>query len=162
MGHLNAINSSKLLEEEKSLTLNSFNLNHALNLGDIAKNLGYLRQLPIAIEVRIGNWLVYHASLPGSTIDNQNWIDRKARVVLLTHHSTLFERVNSEEKDIDWYVSKDLTPETHSIHGGGLPLITENLGFQGALIISGLPHVEDHFFGVEILKNFLAQEKEKV
>ena len=162
MSHLNGINSFKLLAEEKSLILNSFDLNHALNLGDIAKNIGHSRKLPIAIEVRIGNWVVYHASLPGSTIDNQNWIDRKARVVLLTHHSTLFERVNSEETDIDWYVSKDLTPETHSIHGGGLPLITENLGFQGALIISGLPHVEDHFFGVEILKNFLAQEKEKV
>jgi uncharacterized protein (UPF0303 family) len=162
MSHLNKINSSKLLAEEKSLILTRFDLNDALKLGDMAKKIGHSRNLPIALEIRIGNWIIYHASLPGSTIENQNWIDRKARVVLLTHHSTLFERLNSEETGTDWYVSNDLTPETHSIHGGGLPIITENSGFQGALIISGLFHLEDHLFGVEILKIFLEQEKEKV
>jgi len=161
MIHSNAINSSKLLVEEKSLIPTHFDLNDALKLGDIAKSIGHSCNLPIAIEVRIGNWVVYHASLPSSTADNQNWIDRKARVVLLKNHSTLFGRVNSEETGTDWYVSNDLTPETYSIHGGGSPLITENLGFQEALIISGLSHVEDHLFGVEILRIFLAQDKEK-
>ena len=41
--------------------------------------------------------------------------------------------------------------ETHAIHGGALPLITEE-GFKGILTISGLPQVEDHLLAVEVLE----------
>ena len=50
--------------------------------------------------------------------------------------------------------------ETHAIHGGGLPLITKNEGFVGMLLISGLPQVEDHLLGVEVLTEFLARKGE--
>ena len=126
----------------------------------IAKSLGVLRSLPIAVEVRIGDWVIYHASLPGSTAENQSWIDRKARVVLLKHHSTLFERVSAEERGIDWHKENNFEDETHAIHGGGLPLITKDEGFKGVLLISGLPQVEDHLLGVEVLTEFLARKGE--
>ena len=54
----------------------------------------------------------------------------------------------------------NLLDETHAIHGGGLPLITKNEGFVGILIISGLPQVEDHLLGVEVLTEFLARKGE--
>ena len=50
--------------------------------------------------------------------------------------------------------------ETHAIHGGGLPLITKGEGFVGVLLISGLPQVEDHLLGVEVLTEFLARKGE--
>ena len=52
--------------------------------------------------------------------------------------------------------------ETHAIHGGGLPLITKNEGFVGVLLISGLPQVEDHLLGVEVLTEFLARKGEQL
>jgi uncharacterized protein (UPF0303 family) len=152
--------SSRLLAEEQILTLPSLGTTGALEIGEIAKSLGVARNLPIAIEVRLGDWVIYHASLPGSTTENQSWIDRKARVVLLKHHSTLFERVSAEERGIDWHKENNVEDETHAIHGGGLPLITKDKGFKGVLLISGLPQVDDHLLGVEILTEFLARKGE--
>jgi uncharacterized protein (UPF0303 family) len=149
-----------LLEEEKYLVLPSLIVADALEIGEIAKSFGTQRDLPIAVEVRIGDWIVYHASLPGSTSENQWWIDRKARVVLLKHHSTIYERVSAEERGVDWHKENNLLDETHAIHGGGLPLITKGEGFVGVLLVSGLPQVDDHLLGVEVLTEFLARKGE--
>jgi uncharacterized protein (UPF0303 family) len=149
-----------LLEEEKHLVLPSLIVADALEIGEKAKSFGTKKGLPIAVEVRIGDWIIYHASLPGSTSENQWWIDRKARVVLLKHHSTIYERVSAEERGVDWHEENNLLDETHAIHGGGLPLITKNEGFVGVLLISGLPQVEDHLLGVEVLTEFLARKGE--
>ena len=152
--------SSQLLNEEQILTLLSLDLAGALEIGEITKSLATLRKLPIAIEVRLRDWIIYHASLPGSAPENDWWISRKARVVMLKHHSTMFERVSAEERGVDWHKENNLLDETHAIHGGGLPLITKNEGFIGMLLISGLPQVEDHLLGVEVLTEFLARKGE--
>ena len=150
----------QLLNEELILTLPSLDLSGALEIGEIAKSLGMVRNLPIALEVRLGDWVVYHASLPGSKPENDWWMSRKARVVMLKHHSTMYERVSAEERGVDWHKENNLLDETHAIHGGGLPLITKNEGFVGMLLISGLPQVEDHLLGVEVLSEFLARKGE--
>ena len=154
--------SSGLLQEELLLTLPALDVADAVEIGEIAKSFGVMRGLPIAVEVRLGDWIIYHASLPGSTAENQWWIDRKARVVLLKHHSTIYERVSAEERGVDWHKENNLLDETHAIHGGGLPLITKNEGFVGVLLISGLPQVEDHLLGVEVLTEFLARKGEQL
>ena len=152
--------SSQLMSEEQILTLPSLDLTGALEIGEIAKSLGQIKNLPIAVEVRLLDWIIYHASLPGSKSENQWWIDRKARVVMLKHHSTLYERVSAEERGVDWHKENNLLDETHAVHGGGLPLITKDEGFVGILLISGLPQVEDHLLGVEVLTEFLARKGE--
>jgi uncharacterized protein (UPF0303 family) len=152
--------SFQLIDEEQILTLPSLDLADALEIGEIAKSLGMARNLPIAIEVRLGDWVVYHASLPGSNPENDWWMSRKARVVSLKHHSTMYERVSAEERRVDWHEDNNLLDETHAIHGGGLPLITKGDGFAGVLLISGLPQVEDHLLGVEVLTEFLARKGE--
>ena len=152
--------SSQLLAEEQILTLPPFGANEGLEIGEIAKSLGALRNLPIAIEVRLGDWIIYHVSLPGSTPENNWWMSRKARTVMLKQHSTMYERVSAQERGVDWHKENNLLDETHAIHGGGLPLITKNEGFVGVLLISGLPQVEDHLLGVEVLTEFLARKGE--
>ena len=152
--------TKQLLDEEQFFTFDNLTPANALEIGEIAKSLGLLKRLPIAVEVRLGDWIIYHASLPGSTVENQGWIDRKARVVMLKHHSTMYERVSAEERGVDWHKENNLFDETHAIHGGGLPLITKGDGFVGVLLISGLPQLEDHLLGVEVLTEFLARKGE--
>jgi uncharacterized protein (UPF0303 family) len=160
MSTTGGFSSSGLLKEEQLLVLPDLSLKSAIEIGEIAKSLGTQRSLPIAVEVRIGDWIVYHASLPGSTPENDWWIGRKARVVKLKQHSSMFERVLAEEQGIDWHKENNLLDETHAIHGGGLPLITKEDGCVGVLIISGLPQVDDHLLGVEVLTEFLARKGE--
>ena len=152
--------SSGLLQEELLLTLPALDVAGAVEIGEITKSFGTQRSLPIAVEVRVGDWAVYHASLPGSTPENDWWIGRKARVVKLKKHSTMYERVLAEECGIDWHKENNLLDETHAIHGGGLPLITKSDGLVGVLLISGLPQVDDHLLGVEVLTEFLARKGE--
>jgi uncharacterized protein (UPF0303 family) len=153
-------NSKSLLLEEQLLVFSNLDVIGAIELGEIAKAIGLMRNLPIAVEVRLSDWIIYHASLPGSTAENQWWINRKARVVLLKHHSTLYERLSAQERGVDWHKENDLLDETHAIHGGGLPLITKDQGFAGVLLISGLTQVEDHLLGVEVLTEYLARKGE--
>jgi len=153
--------SEGLALEARALQLSSLTQAEALEIGAIAQSIGLDRKLPIAIEVRMKEWVVFHASLPGSTPDNDSWIVRKARVVNATGNSTMYERVLSEEQGIDWYEVKGLPEETHAIHGGGLALNVVGLGLIGILIVSGLPQVEDHLLGVEIITEYLARKGEQ-
>jgi uncharacterized protein (UPF0303 family) len=160
MSTTGGFSSTGLLKEEELLLLPELSVKSALEIGEIASSIGVQRSLPIAVEVRVGDWIVYHASLPGSTPENDWWIGRKARVVKLKKHSSMFERVLAEEQGIDWHKENNLLDETHAIHGGGLPLITKDDGYVGVLIISGLPQVDDHLLGVEVLTEFLARKGE--
>ena len=154
-----SFSSKQLLDEEQILKLPTLSNNDAIEIGQIAVTLGSQRKLPVAIEVRIGEWIIFHASLERSKPVNDLWINRKVAVVMLNHHSTMFERVSAEERGVDWHNENGVTDETHAIHGGAIPLITGE-GFQGILIISGLPQVEDHLLAVEVLTEFLARKGE--
>jgi uncharacterized protein (UPF0303 family) len=73
----------------------------------------------------------------------------------------MYERVLAEEQGIDWHEVTGLSEETHAVHGGGLPLNVVGLGLTGILLLSGLPQVEDHLLGVEIITEYLARKGEQ-
>ena len=145
--------STELLQQEADCTLEVFDNEVAVKLGNFASAIGLERNLPIAIQIQIGEWVVFKAALPGSKPENDGWIKRKSNVVLLKHHSTMYERVKAEEEGADWHKDNEVEAATHAIHGGGFPIYT-NDGFVGVLLISGLPQVEDHLLAVEILSQF--------
>lgn len=147
--------SAEIAADERACTLPHFDNSIAYELGKYAADLSLSRFLPIAISIRMGEWEVFKAALPGSKPENDGWIQRKSRVVNLTGHSTMFERVHAEENGIDWHAQHGVEDATHAIHGGGFPIATAE-GLQGVLVISGLPQVDDHKLAVEILKGFKA------
>jgi len=49
---------AQLLAEEQILTLPSLEILDALEIGEIAKSLCVARNLPVAIEGRISDWIV--------------------------------------------------------------------------------------------------------
>jgi uncharacterized protein (UPF0303 family) len=152
--------SEGLALEAQTLELESLSHKDAIEIGEIAMDFGFQRGLAIAVEIRLKEWIVFHASLPGSTTESDLWIARKARVVLATGNSTMYERVLAEEQGIDWYAVNGFSEETHAIHGGGLPLNVKGMGCVGMMLISGLPQVQDHLLGVDVLTEFLARKGE--
>jgi len=72
----------------------------------------------------------------------------------------LHERVLAEERDVDWFAQHGVAEEEYAIHGGGLPINVIGKGLVGVLLISGLPQVQDHLLGVEVLTEFLARKGE--
>jgi uncharacterized protein (UPF0303 family) len=150
--------SAQLALEAQTLVLPSLSQAEAIEIGEIASALGRDRALPIAVEVRLGAWTVFHVSLPGSTDVNDSWIARKARVVLAKGNSTMFERVSAEEAGVNWYEHNGLSEELHAVHGGGIALNVSGVGLAGILLISGLPQVQDHLLGVEVITEYLARK----
>ena len=152
--------SAGLKAEEEALVLPAFDVAAALEIGQIAYEIATNRGINPAIEVRIGEWIVFHASLPGTSSENDWWMGRKARVVLLTGHSSMHERVLAEEQNIDWFAKHSVEEEQYAIHGGGLPINVAGKGLSGILLISGLPQIQDHLLGVDALTEYLARKGE--
>ena len=152
--------SAGLAQEAEALVLPSLTQAQAIEIGEIAFGKASVRGLPIIVEVRMGQWTVFKVALPGSTTDNDSWVARKARVVLATGNSTIFERVSAEERGVDWYAETGLSEELHANHGGGLALNVAGSGLAGILLISGLPQVDDHLLGVEVITEYLARQGE--
>ena len=71
--------SEGLALEARTLELESLSQKEAIEIGEIAMDFGFQRGLAIAVEVRLKEWVVFHASLPGSNTDNDSWIARKDR-----------------------------------------------------------------------------------
>jgi len=152
--------SAGLAREAEALVLPSLTQAQAIEIGEIAFAKASERSLPIIVEVRMGEWTVFKVALTGSTIDNDSWVARKARVVLAMGKSTIYERVSAEERGADWHKENGLSEELHAIHGGGLALNVAGQGLAGILLISGLPQVEDHLLGVEVITEYLARQGE--
>jgi uncharacterized protein (UPF0303 family) len=49
---------------------------------------------------------------------------------------------------------------TIALHEGRLSRLTSDQGFVGVLLFSGLPQVEDHLLGVEVLTEYLTRKGE--
>ncbi len=64
MATTGGLSSSDLEHEAKALELSSLTQAEALEIGSIAQAIGLERKLPIAVEVRMKDWIVFHASLP--------------------------------------------------------------------------------------------------
>ena len=150
-GNLKSIN---LLNEENECTLKNFSHEDSILLGELALEIIKRKKLNCAMEVRLGEFVVFHISFVGTSKENDWWMNRKANVVKLKGHSSLYERVLSEEKDEDWFRVNNVEEENFAIHGGGFPIKLENGQLAGTLLISGLPQIDDHNLAVEILKKF--------
>jgi uncharacterized protein (UPF0303 family) len=144
--------SIELLGHEKETALSEITAEICQSIGARAAALGIERKYPVTISIELDGEEVFRQALPGASDEHAGWITRKANVVNLTHHSTMYERVKAEEDEIDWHAQHEVVDETHAIHGGGFPLQTKDGKFRGVLLISGLPQVDDHLFAVEVLQ----------
>ena len=152
--------SRELLAEEEELIFPKLEISDAVALGEIAVKLARAKNLPVAIEVRIDDWVVFHISLPGAKPENDWWIARKARVVASDGHSSMYERVAAEEEGVDelsWYAMNNLPEESHALHGGGYPIHVAGEGHCGTILVSGVPQVDDHKLAVAAVREFLGK-----
>ena len=144
--------SVQLLEHEAASAFEYLDLEKALEIGRHGVDLAKSRDYPVTIVVQLDGAEVFRETVSGDGEEHSGWIARKSNVVNLTHHSTMYERVKSEENESDWHAEHGVVDETHAIHGGGFPLMTIDGRFRGVLLISGLPQVDDHLFAVEVLQ----------
>ncbi|MFD6495849.1 heme-degrading domain-containing protein [Streptomyces sp. NPDC060188] len=146
---------AELEEQERRLTLPRFTHDDAWTLGTLLVELARERDAPVAVDIRRGGQQLFHAALPGSTPDNDAWIDRKRRVVERYGCSSLLVGSRFRAKGTTFEDSSRLDPDAYAAHGGAFPLAVKDTGVIGTVVVSGLPQIEDHRLVVEALEKFL-------
>ncbi|MGW5093529.1 heme-degrading domain-containing protein [Streptomyces nodosus] len=145
---------AELEAQEEHLTLPHFTYDDAWTLGTLLVELARARRAPVAIDIRRGGQQLFHAALPGSTPDNDAWIDRKRRVVERYGCSSLLVGSRFRAKGTTFEESSRLDPDRYAAHGGAFPIAVEGAGVIGTVVVSGLPQLEDHALVVEALERF--------
>lgn len=147
---------AELEEQERRLTLPRFTHDDAWALGSLLVEMAREREAPVAIDIRRGGQKLFHAALPGSTPDNDAWIDRKRRVVERYGCSSYLVGSRFRAKGTTFEESSRLDPDRYAAHGGAFPIAVEGAGVIGTVVVSGLPQVADHALVVAALERFTA------
>ena len=148
----------KLLQEEGELQFSSFNEETAWQIGNRLVERALQENLPITIDITRGNHQLFHASRPGTSADNDEWVKRKVRLVYRFGHSSFY--MGQFLKNLGKTIEKVfLVPESeYAPHGGCFPIIIKGTGLVGTITVSGLAQEDDHRLVVETIREYLAQE----
>jgi len=149
----------QLLQEEEELQFVSFNETTAWRLGNQLVGHAMDKNLPVTIDIRRGEHQLFHASMKGTSADNDEWVNRKVRLVKRFGHSSFYigQMLKKKGKTIE---ESYLIPESeYAPHGGCFPIIVKGTGMVGTITVSGLPQEEDHKLVVESIRAFLAKEQ---
>ena len=144
-----------LLLEEKELQFSKFDEDDAWQLGCTLVNRAIADQLPITIDIRRGDHQIFHASRPGTSIDNDEWINRKVRLVYRFGHSSYYMGQFLKSKGKRLEEAYLIAENEYAPHGGCFPIFIKGVGMVGAVTVSGLTQEEDHHLVTTALREFL-------
>ena len=149
----------QLLQEEQDLQFSKFNEDVAWKLGSQLVETSRSRNLPVTIDIMRGTHQLFHASLRGTSPDNDEWVKRKVRLVYRFGHSSFYmgQLLKNKGKTIEQ--SYLISESEYAPHGGCFPIIVKDTGVIGTITVSGLPQEEDHKLVVETLRKYLTEEK---
>lgn len=146
---------AELVAQEDELQFRSFTHDDAWALGSLLRGIAHERGLPVAMDVSRGEQQLFHAALPGSSADNDAWIQRKIRVVRRCANSSLAVGQLWRERGTTAEVALRLDPARYAAAGGSFPVSIRGGGQIGTVTVSGLPQLEDHRLVVEAIRQFL-------
>jgi uncharacterized protein (UPF0303 family) len=148
---------AELAAEEEELQFTGFTNDDAWDLGSALAAAARRDGAPVAVDVSRHGHQLFHASLPGTSPDNDSWIQRKTRVVHRFGHSSLYVRQASIERGTTFEEEFGLDPALYAAHGGAFPVVVRSVGPVGAVVVSGLPQLEDHRMVVAALRAHLGR-----
>lgn len=149
----------QLLQEEQELQFRKFNEDIAWQIGSQLVERSVSKGLPVTIDITRGNHQLFHASLRGTSADNDEWIKRKVRLVYRFGHSSFYMGQLLKGKGKRLEEAYLLSENLYAPHGGCFPVIVKDTGVIGTITVSGLAQEEDHKLVVQVIRDYLAQEK---
>lgn len=113
-------------------------------------------QMAIAIKKLNGNTIFSYFS-EGTNLMNENWMRRKYNTVLLNEMSS-FKQWAIHDWRQHTLESMGLTVKDYALCGGGFPIKLKTGEMVAVLLVSNLPHEQDHKFIIDGLSTFLGVE----
>ena len=144
-----------LEEQERALVFTRFDNTDAWRLGSAMAAAAAERELPVTIDIRRHGQQLFHAALPGTTAENDSWIERKVNVVnrFAAASYLVGRRLAARGRELDEALGVE--PRLFAAHGGAFPVRVKDVGVIGSVTVSGLPQADDHAFVTEMISAFL-------
>jgi uncharacterized protein (UPF0303 family) len=146
---------AEITAQEERLQFTTFSNADAWALGSRFVEVATERSLGVTINITRGDQQLFHAALPGTTADNDDWIARKIRTVRRYSESSFLVGRRFAASDKDFNTATGLASSEYAAHGGCFPITIRNAGMIGTITVSGLPQADDHALVIEILTEFL-------
>jgi uncharacterized protein (UPF0303 family) len=148
----------QLIKEEDELQFTKFNEDTAWQIGSNLVIRAISEHLPITIDITRGDHQVFHASRPGTSLDNDEWVKRKTRLVYRFGHSSFYigQLLKSKGKRLEdaYLISESL----YAPHGGCFPIILKGAGVIGTITVSGLAQEDDHQLVIHAIREYLKHQ----
>ena len=146
---------ASLEAQEQRLIFDRFDNMDAWRLGSAIVTTAIERSLLVTIDIRRHGQQLFHAALPGTTPENDAWIERKINVVDRFAEASYLvgRRLAANSTGLDEALGVE--PRLFAAHGGSFPIRIRDVGVIGTITVSGLPQAEDHAFVTEMIETFL-------
>ena len=151
-----AYTSDGVLQDEKTISEFNWDRDSLIKFGTQLVETGKAKKLPVAVAIFLDDVKIFQRFLEGTSKTNELWVQRKIDTVRSIGHSTLYLRAVLEELG----AYQKLEIQNHlgeiAIAGGGVPIFKEGKIFA-VVIISGLPHEDDHRMIMDGFKDFCSK-----
>ena len=150
-----------LLQQEEEIQFESFDNNMAFVAGLALLEAARIKNKGVTIDIARNGQQLFHFAMPGTSRDNDVWVQRKNNVVNRFGHSSYYMGIALQSKGQTIEEKYLISSSEFAAHGGAFPLIIRGVGVVGTITVSGLPQEEDHELVITTLKNLLEDEKLK-
>ena len=140
--------------EAARLILPRFDEATALRLGQILLDLA--QGLPVVINIRNAQRCYFHAALPGSQANNDNWARRKSNAALLMGRASMAIGLKNAARN-QTLARDGLAEADYADHGGAVPIVVTGVGMVAVATVSGLPQQDDHALVIRGIEALLAE-----
>jgi len=141
--------------QEEQLRFDRFTNEDAWNLGSHVVGRAKEKGVNMAVSIRKPNGnIVFQYCSCGTTLNNENWMRRKFNTVALTEGCSLRAWASSLLKGQD-LAAQGLSTIDYALCGGGFPILLKTGELAAVLVVSNLPHLEDHAFLIDALCDYL-------
>lgn len=154
-----APSTAELEQEHRELLFRSFDHDDAWRLGALLVGMARERGAGVTVDIRHGDQQLFHYALPGTSADNDAWIERKVRVVRRYGTASYLVGQRFRDQGSSFEEKSRLDPDRYAAHGGSFPVLVAGVGMVGTVTVSGLPQVEDHLLVVAALRRYLTEHQ---
>ncbi len=149
----------QLLSEHERLQFAHFDFDDACLIGlDLVETARQNRQA-VSIDIAVNGQQLFHAALPGTSPDNDQWIVRKNRVVGRFFRSSYYIAKLLESRGSSMEEAYGLSASDYAPFGGAVPVTLKGSGVIGSITVSALPDEDDHRMVVAAIGRHLERSR---
>lgn len=142
------------LEYLNDIQFSSFTTDDAVDLGLVAVEVIRDWDLSLAVDILMGEYLVFRARTKDTGAFNDPWLAGKAATVRRFGEASYLVKMRHLEAGTPFEDRNDVDHETFKAHGGSIPIKVAG-DVVATLTVSGEPQQIDHEVAAEALRRYL-------